>query len=109
MEIYPQSSPCFEVEDLHASVDVDTADVPHGVVDALPSEQVVRVQPAPGRLADEAGRGAVTGLHRHLDQRDSHSQILLSDHCRPHHLQHYTRHQLPHFSSPGPARNSKQV
>ena len=92
------SSPCFEVEDLHAGVDVDTADVPHGVVDALPGEQVVRVQPAPGRLADEAGRGAVTGLHRHLDHRDSHWQILLSGHYRPHHLQHYTPHWPPHFS-----------
>ena len=77
MEIYPQSSPCFEVEDLHASVDVDTADVPHGVVDALPGKQVVRVQPAPGRLADEAGRGAVTGLHRHLDQRFSLTNIVV--------------------------------
>ena len=74
MEIYPQSSPCFEVEDLHAGVDVDTADVPHGVVDALPSEQVVRVQPAPGRLADEAGRGAERGLHRH-PQGYSHSLL----------------------------------
>ena len=74
--------PCFEVEDLHAGVDVHTADVPHGVVDSLPGEQVVRVQPAPGRLADEAGRGAVRRLHRHprAESRDSHSQISLSSH-----------------------------
>ena len=74
--------PCFEVEDLHAGVDVHTADVPHGVVDSLPGEQVVRVQPAPGRLADEAGRGPVRRLHRHprAESRDSHSQISPSSH-----------------------------
>ena len=60
-------SPCFKVEHLHAGVDVDAADIPHGVVDPLPGEQVVRVKPAPRRLGHEAG-GRPLGLHGHGHQ-----------------------------------------
>ena len=60
-------SPCFKVEHLHAGVDVDAADIPHGVVDPLPGKQVVRVKPASRRLGHEAG-GRPLGLHGHGHQ-----------------------------------------
>merc|ERR1719508_30506 len=60
--------PCLKVQHLHAGVDLHTANVPHSIVDPISGEQVIWVQPAPGRFSDKTGRvgGGVCCRHDNI-------------------------------------------